>query len=139
MAKDSGISECFDHAERMASASEDEASRLEKLAERRDHKRYPYERELLISWATDGGVFDEPTTIRCVDISRGGIRILGRKMVYPESFGVIRLERPDGGVAPVGIRTIHTTYAGQMVHASGCRFVPIPSQVRNAIPAQLLR
>lgn len=139
MAKASGINDCFDHAERMSVASEDEAARLEELAERRDHKRYPYERELILSWATDGGVFDEPCHIRSTDISRGGIRILGRKMVYPNSFGVVRLERPDGGIAPVGLRTIHTTYAGSMVHASGCRFVPIPPSFRNSIPPVLMR
>jgi hypothetical protein len=131
------VGDCIDAAARIASGARPPADN------RRSHTRHPFHIDVPVVWLGPLRQSDRVGSVRASDISVGGVRILGRHMLYPRSTGVIQLTRPDGSMALVGVEIVHTAYIGEMRYASGCRFIPIPQDqlsrfMRAGMPVNLV-
>ncbi len=98
-------------------------------ADRRDHLRYRYRREIPVLWLGDRSKAGDVLSLQSSDIGVGGIRLISRHMLYPGVRGVIQLSRSETEHALVGVEVLYTDYVGDMRYASGCRFIPVPDQL----------
>lgn len=91
-------------------------------ADRREHKRHAFRREVISVWAGDGASPHAMASLRSIDISSGGLSLESRSMLYDGQRGVIRLCLPDREPILAGVEALHCRYAGKMRYVIGCRF-----------------
>ena len=66
--------------------------------------------------------------LRAKDISRGGIRVVGRQQVVEGRMGAVQLVRSNGQVALIGIRVQHCERLdGSTGYEMGLQFAPLPA------------
>ena len=119
------VKKCIDSAEQIGAGKKAPSSK-----DRREHHRHAYTVDAPVVWLSHtNGKASDVTRVETDDISVGGIRIIGRRMLYPGTFGVLKLRRPDESMALVGVEVMHTDYIGDMRYASGCRFMPVPKSL----------
>ncbi|TVQ61238.1 MAG: hypothetical protein EA379_06705 [Phycisphaerales bacterium] len=126
MAQEFGkVRRCIEAAEKITEGKQPPSNK-----DRREYARHTYVIETPVVWLNSSKCKAEDVNrVETEDISVGGIRIIGRRMLYPGTVGVLQLERPDATVALVGVEVMHTDYIGDMRYASGCRFIPVPKNV----------
>lgn len=69
---------------------------------------------------------------RTMDLSRGGIRLLGRQMHYEGTIGVVILPRRDAPPTRYGVRVRNSVYNGAQMYATGCAFQPVDPRLERA-------
>ncbi len=96
--------------------------------ERRTTKRLEYDALVAIILLTPEGEKAKPTLLRAKDISRGGIRVVGRHQVESGQSGAVQLVRSNGQVALIGIRVQHCERLdGSTGYELGLQFAPLPA------------
>ncbi|MBL0922182.1 MAG: PilZ domain-containing protein [Phycisphaerales bacterium] len=115
------LDDCIDAAAKIGSGRAPAAA-----DNRRAHDRRPYHVDVPVVWLGPLRQSDRVQSVRASDVSVGGVRLLCRHMLYPGSTGVIQLARADGTLVLVAVEVLHTSYVGDMMYASGCRFIPVP-------------
>ncbi len=119
------VGDCIDSAAKIGSGA------CAPKENRRSHARHAYHVDLPVVWLGLMNQSDVVNSVRASDISVGGVRIVGRYMLYPGSKGVVQLTRLDGSIALVGVEVVHTDYIGDMRYASGCRFIAVPQDLMS--------
>lgn len=95
--------------------------------ERRVASRHPYNALVAVVLTSADGTGSRPMLLRTRNISMGGLCVVSRHMLHPETTGAVQLVRSDGTMAVVGVRVTHCRYVGNMEHETGLRFIPLPS------------
>ncbi|MHC4948985.1 MAG: PilZ domain-containing protein [Planctomycetota bacterium] len=94
--------------------------------EKRRQERHPYEGLVAIVLLASDGERSRPVVVRAKDISVGGICVVSRQMLHPDSRGAIQMVRSDGTRALVGVQVRFCRYAGAMRHETGMEFTALP-------------
>ena len=96
--------------------------------ERRTTKRLDYDALVALILLTPEGEKTAPILLRAKDISRGGIRVVGRQQVESGQSGAVQLVRSNGQVALIGIRVQHCERLdGSTGYELGLQFAPLPA------------
>ncbi len=96
--------------------------------ERRTTMRLDYDALVAIILLTPEGEKAKPALLRAKDISRGGIRVVGRHQVESGQSGAVQLVRSNGQVALIGIRVQHCERLdGSTGYELGLQFAPLPA------------
>lgn len=77
----------------------------------------------LVQWTAEGGK-SIPALLQAKDISSKGIGVSSRYMLHVGHEGVVLLLRPRGEPVVIGVKVVHSRYAGRMTHESGLAFIP---------------
>jgi hypothetical protein len=108
----------------------DEASELtSSVVERRSQQRHPFDGRIVMLLLSETGTPLPPIVVHGKNISSGGMCVVSRQMIHPESLGAIQLARTDGRVALIGIQVRYSVYVGNMRHNTGIEFVPLPPTI----------
>lgn len=94
--------------------------------ERRQHERHAYHQLVILTLLTPDGKPQITAQATGVDISKGGLCLDSRTMLYPGAIGIARLPKSNGESTIVGIQVRHCRYIGNMTHRSGLRFIALP-------------
>lgn len=101
-------------------------SAASKVPDQREHRRYPISEEFQVSWLAPDGRPSEPIRLHATDISRGGLRLVGRSMVVPGTRGVVLLTLGTKGAGLRGIEVVFQRMVEGFVHEIGVKFIPLP-------------
>lgn len=101
--------------------------------DRRIFERYGYRQQVQVVWMEGSFVQRRICGILAADISRGGLKLVGRQMLHRGATGVVLMRRADGSHILRGIRVQHCVYAGDLLYASGCEFVPAHEKIKRAV------
>lgn len=101
--------------------------------DRRLFERYAYRQQVSVVWMDGAFVQRRIGSLLAADISRGGLKLVGRQMLHRGAVGVVMLRASDGEAMLRGIRVQHCVYAGDLLYASGCEFVPAPDKLMRAV------
>ncbi len=96
--------------------------------ERRTTKRLDYDALVAMILLTPEGEKSAPILLRAKDISRGGIRVVGRHHAESGRMGAVQLVRSNGQVALIGILVQHCQHLdGSTGYEMGLQFAPLPA------------
>ncbi len=96
--------------------------------ERRTTKRLEYDALVAIILLTPEGEKADAILLRAKDISRGGIRVVGRHHAESGRMGAVQLVRSNGQVALIGILVQHCQHLdGSTGYEMGLQFAPLPA------------
>lgn len=101
--------------------------------DRRTFERYDYRQHVSVVWLENGHVQRRVSAMLAADISRGGLKLVGRQMIHRDAVGVVLLKTVTGQTMLRGIRVMHCVYAGDLLYASGCEFVPAHEKLLRAV------
>ena len=101
--------------------------------ERRVFERYDYRQQVSVVWLENGHVQRRVHAMLAGDISRGGLKLVGRQMIHRDAVGVVLLKAVSGETMLRGIRVMHCVYAGDLLYASGCEFVSAHEKLLRAV------
>lgn len=103
------------------------------LDDRRTFERHQFGQMVQVVWMDGHQVSRQIHQYRAVDLSRGGLRLLGKQMQYENTVGVVMLRRGDGQCVLRGIRVRSSVYSGGLLYASGCEFVATHERLVRAV------
>jgi hypothetical protein len=103
--------------------------------DRRTFERHQYRQDVEVVWMDPEGHSVQRIVHHCraVDLSRGGLRLVDKRMQYPGTLGVVLLRTADGSASIYGVRVRNSVYAGGLMYATGCEFVPIHERLRRMV------
>ncbi len=103
------------------------------LDDRRSFSRHTFGQMVQVVWMDGHQVVRQISRYRAVDLSRGGVRLLGKQMQYQDTLGVVLFRRADGEFVMCGIRARNSVYAGGLLYATGCEFVAMHERLVRAV------
>ena len=93
---------------------------------RRRYDRFLWVRPIQVSWLRQGQL-STPITLVAQDLSKGGMSILSRSLVYPGTIGIVLLKKNNEDAILRCIRVAHCRYIGEAEHFVGASWLPMPS------------
>jgi len=108
------------------------ASPAQETTDRRLFERHRYGQIVQVVWMDGMHVQRQVQRYRTTDISRGGVRLLSKRMQYEGTLGIVLLTRSDGEHVRYGIRVRSAVYVGGLLYATGCEFVEPPERLLRA-------
>jgi hypothetical protein len=109
------------------------ASDAIELDDRRSFERHQFGQIVQVVWLDGQQVQRRVQHCRAVDLSRGGLRLLGKYMHYQDALGVVLLRRAGGECVLHGVRVRNSVYVGGLMYATGCEFVAAHERLIRAI------
>jgi hypothetical protein len=91
--------------------------------ELRQTRRVPFDGKVALVQITPDGGKSIPTTVRCKNVSAGGMCVQSRYMLHIGYEGAVLMLRSNGEPVIIGARVIHCKYIGDMLHESGIEFI----------------
>lgn len=99
---------------------------------RRAHLRYEWRQVVQVSWILNSAPL-VPLSLTAIDLSRGGVGLVSRSMVYPGTEGIIMLRKAGTDFIVRGIEVVHCRYSRPQQHIIGARWRPLPAHIRAEV------
>ncbi len=113
--------------DRMIDLAVGESAGKPRRRERRSNKRLSYDALVALVLLSPGGGKSESVVLRAKDISRGGLRVMGRRELTLGARGAVQLVRSTGQMAVVGATVQHCQYnADAHGFEIGLQFAALP-------------
>ncbi|MGP1310339.1 MAG: hypothetical protein ACTS27_09095 [Phycisphaerales bacterium] len=100
--------------------------------DRRSFLRHDYGQRVQVVWMDGFHVQRQVCEYRAIDLSRGGLRLVGKRMHHQGTLGAVLLRRGDGAANLYGICVRNSRYASGLLYATGCAFVPVEDRLIRA-------
>lgn len=102
-------------------------------SERRASRRLAWSSRAQVSWLTVGGMPARPVTVRCSDLTNGGVGLISRWFVHPGTLGIFLPLSNSADARLMCLEVRNCRYVGVWQHVLGARWVALPANIPVSI------